>query len=251
MMIGVWQQAGNAGGWHRIAWLWKGAMRLGFVLPMMAAALICAMPRAQAMQAQNQVQNQAQNQAEDEAPLSLSALDEGRTHYLAGDYEAARKAWQPLADAGDPRALYNMSTLYRRGLGVEADSDRATDFLRQSADQGFAEAQYVLASQLFDAETADEADRQQAVRWWLDAARHDHGLSQYRLGLLYWNGDAVARDLVRGRAWMGLASQNGLPEANEARETMDRYLDVSQRREAETLSPELLEPEESQIATGP
>ncbi|WP_150006643.1 tetratricopeptide repeat protein, partial [Iodidimonas nitroreducens] len=144
-----------------------------------------------------------------------------------------------------------MSTLYRRGLGVEADSDRATDFLRQSADQGFAEAQYVLASQLFDAETADEADRQQAVRWWLDAARHDHGLSQYRLGLLYWNGDAVARDLVRGRAWMGLASQNGLPEANEARETMDRYLDVSQRREAETLSPELLEPEESQIATGP
>ncbi|WP_150006644.1 hypothetical protein [Iodidimonas nitroreducens] len=105
MMIGVWQQAGNAGGWHRIAWLWKGAMRLGFVLPMMAAALICAMPRAQAMQAQNQVQNQAQNQAEDEAPLSLSALDEGRTHYLAGDYEAARKAWQPLADAGDPRAF--------------------------------------------------------------------------------------------------------------------------------------------------
>ncbi len=166
---------------------------------------------------------------------SASPLEEGRRLYFAGDYEGAAAVWRPLAEAGDPRAMYNMATLYRRGLGVPADPQEADRLLRTAADKGFAEAQYLLASRLFEATGADEAQRQEAVGYWLAAARQGHALSQYRLALLYWNGEAVARDLVRGYAWMALAAAQGLGDAETARATMARYLSGTQRARAESL----------------
>lgn len=171
-----------------------------------------------------------------QTPVSDAALDEGRRLFLDGSYEAARAAWQPLADAGDPRALYNLSTLYRKGLGVPLDAEKADSLLRAAADKDFNDARYVLADRLFSASGADEAKRQEAARLWLDAARQGHGLSAYRLGLLYWNGEAVARDLVRGRAWMSRASAHGVEEAQDALLTMDRYLDDAQRSESALLA---------------
>lgn len=161
-----------------------------------------------------------------------AALEAGRERYLAGDHVAAAALWQPLVAAGDARAMYNMATLYRRGLGVAQDEARADALLRDAAGRGFAEAQYALAVRDFEATGADEAQRQQAVGLWLAAARQGHAAAQYRLGLLYWNGEAVARDLVEGRAWMALAATAGLDEADDALVTMDRYLDDGQRARA-------------------
>ncbi len=166
---------------------------------------------------------------------STSPLEEGRQLYFAGDYAGAAAIWRPLVEAGDPRAMYNMATLYRRGLGVPADPQEAERLLRSAADKGFAEAQHLLASRLFEATGADEAQRQEAVGYWLAAARQGHALSQYRLALLYWNGEAVARDLVRGYAWMSLAAAQGLADAETARVTMARYLSEAQRAQAESL----------------
>ncbi|MFQ5346551.1 MAG: SPOR domain-containing protein [Rhodothalassiaceae bacterium] len=176
--------------------------------------------------------------AQTTAPTA-SPLEEGRRLYFAGDYAGAAALWRPLAEAGDPRALYNMATLYRRGLGVEKDPATADRLLRAAADKGFPEAQYLLAGGLFDTEGASEAERQEAVGYWLAAAAQGHALSQYRLALLYWNGEAVARDLVRGRAWMALAARQGLAEAGAALATMDRYLDAAQKAAAVRLAAQL------------
>ncbi len=178
---------------------------------------------------------------------SPSPLEEGRRLYFAGDYEGAAALWRPLAEAGDPRAMYNMATLYRRGLGVPADPQEAARLLRGAADKGFAEAQYLLAGRLFDAADADEAQRQEAVGYWLAAARQGHALAQYRLALLYWNGEAVARDLVRGYAWMSLAAAQGLDDAGTARTTMARYLSEAQRTQAESLRRHLVAEKEKSV----
>lgn len=183
-------------------------------------------------------------------PLDPMALDRGKALYFSGDYEGALAAWQPLADAGDPRALYNLSTLYRRGLGVAVDPEKASALLQQSAQKGFRDAQYLLATLVFDDSGDDEAKKQVAVRWWLVAARQEHGLSQYRLGLLYWNGEAVARDLVRGHAWMSLAAQTGIKEAQDALLTMNRYLDEDQHAQSRTLMTRLVD-EDSAARTTP
>lgn len=168
-------------------------------------------------------------------------LDRGRDLYFEGNYQGAYDAWKPLADAGNARALYNLSTLYRRGYGTDKDVAKATELLLSSAEKGFPDAQYLYATTIFDDANDDEAQKQEAVRWWLTAARQGNGLSQYRLGLLYWNGVAVARDLVRGHAWMGLASQAGIAEAQDALKSMDRYLDDGQREDARLLAARLLD----------
>ena len=183
--------------------------------------------------------------APDEA---AATLEEGRRLYFEGDYAGARAAWAPLAEAGNARALYNMATLYRRGLGVDRDRARAREMLERSAEQGFAEAQYLLADLLMRNRDADEADKQQAARWWLSAARQGHALSQYRLGLLYWNGEAVARDLVRGHAWMRLASANDLEDAGKALETMQQYLSVEQQEASAGLAEELRREQPAELA---
>lgn len=59
----------------------------------------------------------------------------GAAAYEAGDYETARALWQPLAEAGDPRAQYWLSDLYRFELGVARDYLAARDLLKQAADQ--------------------------------------------------------------------------------------------------------------------
>lgn len=193
---------------------------------------------------------------EEERPgdeTSISPLERGRQLYFEGDYAGARAAWAPLAEAGNPRALYNMATLYRRGLGVSRDDARARVLLTQSAESGFPEAQYLLADLIMRDDAADEAERQQAVRWWLAAARQAHGLSQYRLGLLYWNGEAVARDLVRGHAWMRLADEHGLEDAAEARGTMEQYLSEAQRDRSAELAESLraVDAEQAEAAAPP
>lgn len=175
----------------------------------------------------------AQTTAED------AALDEGRRLFQEGDYSAAREVWQPLADAGNPRALYNLATLYRKGLGVAKDEAAADRLLREAAGKGFNDARYVLADRLFSAEGADEAKRQEAARLWFQAASEGHGLSAYRVGLLYWNGEIVARDLVMGRAYMARADEAGIAAAGDAILTMDRYLNEEQRTRAIALAAEL------------
>jgi len=168
-------------------------------------------------------------------------LEKGRQLYFEGEYDAAFQQWAPLAERGNPRALYNMATLYRRGLGVEKDRERGRSLLTRSAEAGFAEAQYLLAALIMREEKPSETDRQAAAQWWLTAARQGHTLSQYRLGLLYWNGEAVARDLLRGYAWMRLAAQDGLDDATSALETMKSYLGEDQREKAEALQGQLLD----------
>jgi len=181
-------------------------------------------------------------QTQDTADESASPLEKGRRLYYAGDYAAALSQWEPLADAGNARALYNMATLYREGQGVAPDPARARELLRASAEAGFSEAQYLLASFLFDEAGDDESGRQQAVRLWLAAADQGHDSARYRLGLLYWNGEAVARDLVRGHAWMALAAAGGLDMAQSALDIMTEHLTEPELRESSDLQAYLKTP---------
>nr|AOG62268.1 SEL-1-like domain containing protein [uncultured organism] len=86
------------------------------------------------------------NQSQKEAAFARATA-----FYDAGDYQAARKIWQKLGDDYDLAALQNLGHIYRRGLGVEVDLDRAMNYYHQAAQYGFAPAQYNLAMMYFKA----------------------------------------------------------------------------------------------------
>ena len=59
------------------------------------------------------------------ASASYADFTDGIRAYEAGDYGTAMAAWLPLAEEGDPSAMYNVALMYDHGLGVAVDKARA------------------------------------------------------------------------------------------------------------------------------
>ena len=93
-------------------------MRIRFAL-LLAASLISAMP-------------------------ALAGYDDGQAAFERGDFTAARREWEPLAKAGDARALYSLGMLEFKGLGGPRNLERAADLFQISAGNGNVRAQLML-----------------------------------------------------------------------------------------------------------
>lgn len=104
-------------------------------------------------------------------PLSSAWADfqDGLNAYYRLDYRTALREWQPLAEAGDPEACYQLAILHYRGEGVLQD---------------YAEA----------------------AKWFETASNAGDPDAQYNLGLMYANAEALPRDLVRAHLWFTLAA---------------------------------------------
>ena len=55
-------------------------------------------------------------------------FESGLKAYESGDYAAALKEWQPLAEQGAPHAQYDLGLLYARGKGVPQDFAKAAEW---------------------------------------------------------------------------------------------------------------------------
>lgn len=154
-------------------------------------------------------------------------LAAGAKAYADGDYGAALAAWQPLAAAGDPHALFNLGQMYRLGRGVTADVAQAETYYRLAAEQGHVGAQANLGTLYYFAKPGGPyvAD---ALKWWEQAGLGGDQRARYLLGVTYFNGKDVPRDLVRAYGWMRLAAESGLEEAVEAEKVMIRALTVEE-----------------------
>ncbi len=175
------------------------------------------------------------------APVMATAAEllDGVRLYEQGDYAGAIEIWRPLAEQGDPNALFNMGQVYRLGRGVETDPARAREFYERAAVQGHIAAQGYLGTLLyFGEESLRDVDA--AIQWWRRAASHGDAGSQYMLGVLYFNGDHVERDWVQAYAWMFLAVGNGLREAKDAEASMVAHLSAEQIAEGKALAPGLV-----------
>ena len=54
----------------------------------------------------------------------------GLDAYNRGDFAAARREWQPIAESGDANAQYNLGLLYARGQGTEQSYQAAARMLQ-------------------------------------------------------------------------------------------------------------------------
>ena len=79
---------------------------------------------------------------------------------------------------------------------------------RQTAEQGDAEAQFLLGLAHTGGEGVPEDDAE-AVRWFLMAAEQGHAGAQYRLGLAYGTGEGVTQDLAEALHWWLQAAEQG------------------------------------------
>lgn len=92
---------------------------------------------------------------------------------------------QASAEAGLPAAQHNLGVFYLHGTGVASNQAAATRWLRQSAEQGFAEAQFKLSALLV---SQGEAPLEEAAGWLEKASAQGHAEAAYQLGVIRLRG---------------------------------------------------------------
>lgn len=159
------------------------------------------------------------------------AFDAGMTAARAGDFEAARAAWAPLASAGHAAAQYNLGLMYQQGAGVEQNIAVALNLYRAAAEQDHGLAQYRVgqALQRGDGVVADPAA---AVAWFARAAEFGVPGAAYELGYAHHEGEGVAPDLAEALRWFWIAARLGYPDAIPARNYTERQVTPEQAAEA-------------------
>lgn len=176
------------------------------------------------------------------AAVSLPALADvkaGADAWQRGDFPAAIREWQPLADKGDPDAQFNMAQAYKLGRGVPQDLTRAEMLYAKAAAQGHLQAGDNYGLLLFQ-----RGQHAAALPYIRAASDRGDPRSQYLLGLAYFNADGVNKDWVRAYALENLAAQPtsgapGLPQAKAALSEMDKYVAIEDRQRGISLATEL------------
>ncbi|GAB4375594.1 MAG: hypothetical protein Kow00114_38850 [Kiloniellaceae bacterium] len=141
----------------------------------------------------------------DRSPEDQAQFAEGQHLYETGDYAAALQNWLPLAEAGDPEALYEVGLLYRSGKGIEANRGRGKNYILEAAKRGYAPAQGDLASSADPfGISEDEASQREAFYWAIRAAANGDAWGYDTLASAYCEGDGVDRNPVLADIWLYL-----------------------------------------------
>ena len=114
-----------------------------------------------------------------------------------------------MAKAGE---LFEQGLKYHDGTGVPQDSKKALDLYSQSAEMGYAEAQYVIGLYYKDdlGDIPNEnVDLKKSAEWLKKAADQNHSGGQFHLALAYRNGDGVPKDNKKAIELCNKAAQQG------------------------------------------
>lgn len=138
-------------------------------------------------------------------PALSGPFEEGLDAYNRGDFGAARRLWQPLAEGGHVDAQFHLGYLFANGQGVAQDHAEAARWTRMAADRGEPAAQFAL-------------------------------------GVMYANGEGVPQDDVRAYLWFDIAARQTDPErrhrAARNRDLVALKLSPAQAEEAARLARE-------------
>jgi len=117
--------------------------------------------------------------------ISLSSNVLGADDYKLGldaisksQYTQAFQLIKASAEKGKVKSKFILSTMYRRGLGVDLDEYKGFDWCKMAAEEGHLEA-------------------------------------QFQLGLMYLEGEGISEDETKAQNWLWSAADRGYPQASE------------------------------------
>ncbi|MBF0587693.1 MAG: sel1 repeat family protein [Magnetococcales bacterium] len=137
----------------------------------------------------------------------LTRQYQGQQLLIKGDGSGAFHAWQPLAKAGVPKVQEAIGDLYRHGVGVKKDPQRAAQWYRKAALRGRKEAQSSYAEMLLRGEGLSK-DVEAAHFWFRRAADLGYAKAQKNLAQLYYEGREVPQDYPKAMKWYRLLAEN-------------------------------------------
>lgn len=160
------------------------------------------------------------------APGYAQSVKAGIEAWQRADYPSAVTIWRPLAEAGDPDAMFNLGQAYRLGRGVPTNLGAAQTWFDRAARKGHLDAQTTLGLLMFD-----NGNRIGGLRWLKSAAERGEPRALLIYGTALFNGDGVDRDPVLAYAYVSRAAAQGLAPAKATLAEMDKILPIDQRQE--------------------
>ena len=136
------------------------------------------------------------------------SFKDGLDAYQKGQYLESLRIWETLAAADDPISAHSAGVLFANGLGVARDQAKAFMLFLQSAQAGYAPAQYDVGRSYFNGE-GTEINYVEAVKWWTKAADNKNVRALFNLATLYRKGIGVPRDQALAHKYYGIAADLG------------------------------------------
>eukprot|EP00984_Skeletonema_dohrnii_P013411 scaffold5549_cov79-Skeletonema_dohrnii-CCMP3373.AAC.14 len=108
--------------------------------------------------------------------------EEGRTHFVDGDYERAFDYWTKAAELGDMDAHCYLSLMYRGGQGAEKDKGKEAYHLEEAAIGGHSDARHMLGCN-----EGENGRLDRAVKHWIIAAKlgEDESIERLKEGFKF------------------------------------------------------------------
>lgn len=152
------------------------------------------------------------------APMVVAqdlTLEQVQAAYRAGDLETARQGLMPLAEAGNPRAQYQLGYMIANGEGGPAERAAAIRWLEAALGQGH-NAGWVLLARLYLSGAPEASDIARAAELLQGPAQNGDADALFYLGNLMRSGavDAVAAEAGTGDGTGdGTGSETAGPDA--------------------------------------
>ena len=134
--------------------------------------------------------------------------DEALSAYQQGDYDVALQGFRRAAEQGEADAQFILGSMYDRGEGVLQDYAEAAKWWRRAAEQGHVFAQISLG-ELFRNGEGVLQDYAEAVKWFRRAAKQGQVDAQLVLADMYSNGHGVPQDEAEAARWFRRAAEQG------------------------------------------
>ena len=128
------------------------------------------------------------------------------------DNERAAKLYMEAADLGDTPAAANLSSMYEQGIGVPRNDVEALRYVRLAAGRNHATAQCVMGVRLHYGKGIDPDD-EMAARWAGGSASAGDACGEDLFGLFKMRGYGVRQDIAAGIALVRLSADKGYDNA--------------------------------------
>lgn len=137
------------------------------------------------------------------------------------DFACAREYLAQSASQGRSRAQTLLAYLLMNGQGGPVDVSRATRLYKLAAEQGDADAQNNLG-EIHEMGRGTTANLDEALTWYERAAERGLGSAQFNAGRLWAIGVGERKDPAKARALLVQAEANGVAQARQVLEWLDR-----------------------------
>ena len=130
-------------------------------------------------------------------------------------YTEAIKWFRKAAEQGNAEAQIMLAYCFENGKGVEKNYSETIKWCRMAAEQGNIQAQFKLAVLYSANDVNDQANQKEEIKWYRFAAEQGHAQAQLMLGLCFFLGNGVEKNIDEALKWIRLSASQGNKEAKD------------------------------------